>query len=397
VAATLAQAVQQQQAQLAEVQACQVQLLTECQELAQREGHLPQGVDEAMLQELPARHVAMAKELESLQGKFEEVAAGMSFCSGTNSVAQQMQAIEGQLRQLKGERGPGAAEYSAFSREIQGKLQDLQQQVLAVGTGSGSSPASQLPEAAAHNLQSMELQLQAWQGEKSQLSETMQSIMEQQRQFQLVQQQQQQELLAALARAQSDEEHNTAVQELRAEVTVIASAVKMLCSRVEQISTPEPQNANALVSMVSRLSERVEKLEPREPPQLALALAQKRAQPQVEPGESAQALRQQVSALMGNVSWLSHNTAAGGLGRTSLGAAGNKASLIDSLTHSSSRAPSPRKWLSEPLSVAVARSDLPSSTSSPLGTSVGGLGSALAIEQQRFVRPAAANAHVRNF
>jgi len=241
----------------------------------------------------------------------------------------------------------------------------------------------------------MEMQLQAWQGEKSQLTETIQSIMEQQTQFQLVQQQQHQELRAALAHAQSDGENATAVQELRAEVTVIASAVKTLCSRVEQITTPEPQNA--LVSMVSQLSERVEKLDPREPPQLALAVAQKRAQPLVETGESAQALRQQVSALMGNVSWLSNNIAAGGLGRTSLGAAGSKASLVDKRISSSSRAPSPRKWLSEPLSVSVARSDLPSSTSSPLGTSVGGLGSALATEQQGFVRPAMAQAQVRDF
>ena len=76
----------QQQAQLAKVQACQVQLLTECQALAQRECHMPQGVNEAMLQELPARHMAMAKELESLRGKVEEVAAGSSSSSGTNYV-----------------------------------------------------------------------------------------------------------------------------------------------------------------------------------------------------------------------------------------------------------------------------------------------------------------------
>jgi len=159
------------------------------------------------------------------------------------------------------------------------------------------------------------------------------------------------------------------------------------------------------VSMVSRLSERVEKLEPREPSKPALALAQQRAQPQVETGESAQALRQQVSDLMGNVSWLSNNIAAGGLGRSSLGAAGTNASPVDKLVGSSSRtpvgsssrAPSPRKWLSEPLSVSVARSDLPSFTASPVGTSVGGLGSTLAAEQQRYLRPATAKAHGRDF
>lgn len=410
VASTLAQAVLQQQTQLDEMKASQVQLLAECQELSHKERRLPQRVDEAMLQDLPARHAAMAQVLESLQGKVEEAAAGRTW-NDTSSMTQQMQAIQGQLQQLQGDRGPGAAEYGAFVAEVQGRLQDMHQQLMAASAVSGSSLASQPPEAAAKNVQSMELQLQAWQGEKSQITETIQSIMEQQRQIQLVQQQQQQELHAALARAQNDEEHAKAVQELRAEVTVIANAVKMLCGRVEEISAPEPPNA--LMSMVSRLSERVEKLEPREPPQLSLALAQQRNLPPVEAGESAQNLRQQVSTLMGSVSWLSNSTTSaalgpgalgsgvlgsGALGRTSLSAAGAKASLVDSLVRrSSSRAPSPRKWLSEPLSVSVARTDLPSSTSSPLGTALGGLGSALATEQQLFARSAAATAHGRDF
>jgi len=96
-----------------------------------------------MLQELPMRQAAMAEELESLQRRVEEVAAGLVSWNGTSSMAQQMQAIEGQLHQLQGDRGPGAEDYSAFATEVRDKLHDLQQQLMAGGRDSGgSSPAS---------------------------------------------------------------------------------------------------------------------------------------------------------------------------------------------------------------------------------------------------------------
>lgn len=326
--------------------------------------------------------------------------------AGTDSVANTLQAMEGQMQQLQAEKQQ-VAEALRTMGEQQQQLQAMQQQLLAAGAGAGSAAAANSGELAV-TLHSVEGQLQALQAEKSQVAEVLHTIREQQQMFQMVQQQQEQELKGVLAKAQACEEQASAVQELRAEVTVIASAVNMLCSKVEQLSIQDPQSAlqteiGAIATVVSKLSERVDRIDPKDSHSLAsssvispsIRSTPGRAPPACEsalspPGgtsdsvETAQALRQQLAVLVGDVrrlSTASSSSPAGGPGsangdRRDIEEAayartrGNKDQVDlkppappQSLV-TGQKAPSPRKWLAEPLSVSVARSEQQTSTSS---------------------------------
>jgi len=218
---------------------------------------------------------------------------------------------------------------------------------------------------------SMEGQVLALQDEKAQIFEALRSMQEQQQQMQLQQQQQEKELSTLLARRQSDEQQASVVGELRAEVAVIASAVNTLCGRVEQLSTNDSKGAlqteiGAIASIVNKLSERVDRIDPREqrrpqsPLKLSTAdrlqLTPEHLSPQLHwPGSDAggesldnsTTLRHQLAALVGDVRKLSVGSGIG----LPVGMA--KAAQPPS---SAFRAPSPKRWLDEPLSVSVARS-----------------------------------------
>jgi len=432
----LAQALQALQAQVDELSAAQAQG-ARCLE-AQLQAAVAGGGAGAPQGELAAAVRSMEGELQALQGERGQAAEalrtlGEQQCqlqavqqqlAASNTLAVSVQAMQGQLQQLQGERGQ-VSEALKAAAEQQAQLQAMQQQLLAREGGAGAEGPSgglavveaqlqqlqaekqqvagalramgeqqqqlqtmqqQLlaagagkPEAneLSHSVRSMEGQLQLLHGEKGQVAEALRAIRDQQQQFQLAQQQQEQDLKAALAHARSGEEHAVAVQELRAEVTVIASAVNMLCGRVEQLSAQDTQSSlqtevGAIANVVSQLSERMDRLDPRKERRShsPLRMTPEHRPPVLaedEPVETAQALRHQLAALVGDVRRLSVSSPSGDHGDSlSDDAACSRSSgqrdrnsgqlplqAPQSLT--SQKAPSPRRWLMEPLSVAVAK------------------------------------------
>jgi len=374
---TLAQAVQNQRMQLEQLQAAQQQLHLQRQENVNG----MTGEELSTLQGLPARHESMAEALDILQGRVAEMLAlqrsNAENCSSEDlSEArkfkvlqqQQLQAVETQVEQLRKEpRGPTNETYQSFVEEVQQQLQVLQQQISTRESTAVAAPSGELTA----GLRNMEGQVLALQGEKSQIVEALRTIQDQQQQMQLQQQQHEKELRAVLARRQSEDERASVMQELRAEVTVIASAVNMLCGRVEQLSTNDTKGAlqteiGAIASVVNKLSERVDRMGPREQqrPQSPLKLStadrlqltpEHLSQPLQWPGsdaggespESGNALRQQLAALVGDVRRLSTASGSG---------TGTASCLAAQPPPSAFRAPSPKRWLDEPLSVSVARS-----------------------------------------
>jgi len=365
---TLAHVVQNQWLQLEQLQATQQQLHL------RRQDSCNSITDEQLvtLQALPARHDSMAEALDMLQGRVAEVLA-LQRCNAERGGSeglpeearqfwlhqqQQLQAVEMQVEQLRTEpRGPAAETYKSFVEEVQQQLQALQQQIATRESTAVAVPGGELTA----GLRNVEGQVLALQGEKSQIVEALQAIQDQQQQMQLQQQQQEKELRAILARRQGDEERASAMQELRAEVTVIARAVNMLSGRVEQLVTHDTTGGlqtdiGTIANVVNKLSERVDRMSPPEEPQSPLKLSTKHLSPQQQwhgpdaSGESADgsnALRQQLATLVGEVHRLSSGPGTG------LAACVAKAAQP---SPSAWRAPSPKRWLDEPLSVSVARS-----------------------------------------
>jgi len=222
--------------------------------------------------------------------------------------------------------------------------------------------------------------------DKIEIAEVLHALREQQQQLELVQQQQEQELQTFAEKAQGSDQHASVVQELRAEVTVLAGAVNMLSSSVEQLSLEDPQHAiqtemGAIAAVVSKLSERIDRMDsmglatPMRPA-VEGSLPERRTPESVE---NAQALRQQLAVLVGDVQRLSTTSPSPSVaGGCSNAGSDRRDSVQDELMHSrisqkehsalsssmplpvqtlSGKAPSPRKWLNEPLAVSVARSE----------------------------------------
>jgi len=223
----------------------------------------------------------------------------------------------------------------------------------------------------------------AWMQEQQQrLDESVAAVTEVQRELRARQQQQEAELvsvaMAVREEAAADGGGNAAaLQELRSEVATIASAVNVLLGRVNDLSEEvrSPQNAlqteiGAIASVVSTLSHRVDRLagggsgaasckEPAAPALSARAVVDNEA---AEPGdtqepmETSQALRQRLAALVGNVRHVDdeRREAEAALARYKE-QHGCGLPLGQTLQARPQKAPSPRMWLQEPLSVAVGR------------------------------------------
>ena len=98
---------------------------------------------------------------------------------------QQLQAVETQVEQLRTEpRGPTTETYTSFVEEVQQQLQALQQQIATRESTAVALPSGEITA----GLRSVEGQVLALQGEKSQIVEALRTIQDQQQQMQLQQQ-----------------------------------------------------------------------------------------------------------------------------------------------------------------------------------------------------------------
>jgi len=255
----------------------------------------------------------------------------------------------------------------------------VQQQVAELATSctllSGDECRARLPE-----------QVRSLQAEKEQAAEVLRTIREQQ-QIIVHRLEQHEQQLASDLRPQAEARHESGaaeVQTLRAEIAEVASSMRvlhgMISGRASQDSVAALQTeVGAIANVVSTLTERVDRVSGEEPARLqGAALGPESAcQQSIDTAETAQALRRRLAALVGEVeqnaverrqrelprgaeaanaeplrqhpptlgAWQLACSQAASTGRMSseVGMAANRS------------APSPRRWMMEPLAVSVAR------------------------------------------
>jgi hypothetical protein len=324
-------------------------------------------------------------------------------------LAASVRLVEGQLLAMQSEQGQ-------VKEEIQAMKAMSEQHHQLVVTCAG------LPR-----VQSVEEQLRATKSETSQVKELLSNIEEQQQQFHVMHQRQEQDLQNILAtvkeqsgsRATSTEDGSTELKEMRSEVAMLANAINMLCGRVDELSSADHNAAmqaeiGAIAKVVSKLSERVDRLEPKDPLIVSTGSPLRPTRPSGRPwadpipevggvgeadaGDTASALRQQLAALVGGDVHPAHRKS-GASDHQSCQSDDGRESVREEVAHLGvgaryterplatqfaqpgallqpaailgRKAPSPRKWLTEPLSVSVARSDTPTSRGVTPNTSIG--------------------------
>jgi len=181
---------------------------------------------------------------------------------------------------------------------------------------------------------------------------------------------------SAATTAEAAASANAGLQSLKSEVTTIANAVNILCDRVNSMSVKDQQRdlqteIGAIANVVSNLSERVDRISGDNAPRITEARSQ----------ETPEALRQKLAALVGDVrraqeerreaeaahSHLDENgqapltvsqlPLAALPPSTVLGASVKMPAALALPQAVSRKAPSPRRWMTEPLSVSVGRLD----------------------------------------
>lgn len=352
-----------------------------------------------------------AENQRQLQAMQQQLLSGDT---GSEGLVASIKGLEGQLQQLQAEKRQVAEALHAMG-EQQHQLQVMQQQLLVAGASQGLVGSA--GDSLMANVQAMEGRLQYLQDDRSEVAEVLHALREQQQQLELVQQQQEQELQTFAEQAHNRDGQASDVQELRAEVTVLANAVNMIGNSVEQISLEDPQHAiqleiGAIADVVSKLSDRVERLDAQASPSHAAMVGtsspQHHSQLASESAETAQALRQQLAQLVGDVQRLASGPTPAGYADSSTAGSDRREATHDELMYSRSsshkeqlsmtmpsvampsallsdrKAPSPRKWLAEPLSVSVARHDgLGSVRGNPRGDTPGRQTSSVILSSSR--------------
>merc|ERR1712060_566344 len=202
------------------------------------------------------------------------------------------------------------------------------------------------------SVQQVQGQVEQLLGEHSDLARTLHTIREEQLQLQAAQKEQECYLREVASQSRLETASNggalgadyAVVQDLRAEVMVISNAITVLCGRVEQLSMQESQNAlksevGTIAHVVGQLCDRVDKMEPSKhtssSPNITLQSTTFDESQQQHPS----------IASPDNVKSSPCKERAGYTPARSTIASPTK------------KAPSPSMWLTEPLSVSVARSE----------------------------------------
>jgi len=376
VAPTLSEAVQQLHAQLHQLQKLQDSLQARCVDqqehaaaaatlMAEQHQRLEEGIAAitAATSEWPGRHQALASSVQMLECQVakvaeaagiehlescEQMAAACSISNGTGHVGQHsetsqndtgLMALREQVNSLVSERDRAAEAFLA--------LREQQQRMLA---------HQQLQEQELKNLQ---LSMQASTASSS----------------------------SATAACNND----NALQELRVQVTMIASAVNTLCNRVDKLNMQDPRSAlqtemGAIANVVTKLAERVDRLDPQDAAPVLLALQDQpdagvhtlHAMNREDPAETAQALRRKLAALVGDVQRTREERREAEIEESPLSRQLDMTTERLPALHAmaaAQKAPSPRRWLMEPLSVSVARFDTsfgaPTASAAPVISEVG--------------------------
>lgn len=406
VASSMAEAVWQQQVQIQELirsqeqmkaqHEMQIQQLTvrmEQQERALNDSCNLAAAASAAVKELQAQAQTQAPrdgDLSSQGAKEQLLEVVRSFCEKQQQLqADKNDAIEDAFQKI-----------ADHQRTLQSELQAVQQQVnLTEFTSINDSGGGN--EGLMSTLRGLEGQLQQLQAEKTQVAQALLAMGEQQRQLQVMQQQllssgpgdgnlsclqeQQQQLqLMQQQQAHRSEEQASALQELKAEVTVLANAVNLLSNSIEQLSIEDPRHRiqteiGAIADVVSRLSYRMEALDaqaaqPSQPRPAPLhGVVEGQAPGSGSSVDTAQALRHQLALMVGDVRRSTASSSPRGSERRSQTGSERRDSVADDLAYArrsskeqqppmlqvlpsaDNKAPSPRKWLAEPLSVSIAR------------------------------------------